>query len=179
MLARETSDAELLRRIRRAVATVSRGGGIDEFAEELELQRGVSGFAHHCVPVALFCWLRWPGDFRAAVEAAVLAGGDTDSTAAIVGGLVGATTGEAGLPRQWLDGIAEWPRTVLWMRTLGRRLAAAADCKDSGAAPACVASSSSPLPSPLPLFWPGLIVRNVIFLAIVLLHGFRRLFPPY
>jgi hypothetical protein len=31
---------------------------------------------------------------------------------------------------------------------------------------------------PLPLFWPGLIARNVAFLLIVLGHGFRRLLPP-
>lgn len=26
---------------------------------------------------------------------------------------------------------------------------------------------------------PGLLLRNTVFLAIVLLHGFRRLLPPY
>jgi hypothetical protein len=31
----------------------------------------------------------------------------------------------------------------------------------------------------LRLFWPGLIPRNLFFLAIVFLHGFRRLLPPY
>ena len=43
----------------------------------------------HTVPVALYCHWRWPGDFRRAVEDAVLAGGDTDTTAAIVGGMAG------------------------------------------------------------------------------------------
>ena len=32
---------------------------------------------------------------------------------------------------------------------------------------------------PVPLFWPGLIPRNLLFLAVVLGHGFRRLLPPY
>jgi ADP-ribosylglycohydrolase len=170
LLGRHTSDAELLRRVGQAADIARRAGSIDELTEVLGLQHGVSGFVHHCVPVALFCWLRWPDDCRAAVEAAVLAGGDTDSTAAIVGGLVGATTGEAGLPPPWLDGIVEWPRSVSWMRRLGRRLASVEANEIGGA--------SQPSAS-LPLFWPGLIVRNVVFLAIVLLHGFRRLFPPY
>jgi len=29
------------------------------------------------------------------------------------------------------------------------------------------------------IFWPGLVPRNFLFLAIVLVHGFRRLAPPY
>jgi hypothetical protein len=33
--------------------------------------------------------------------------------------------------------------------------------------------------APLFLFWPGVIPRNMLFLLIVLLHGFRRLLPPY
>jgi hypothetical protein len=31
----------------------------------------------------------------------------------------------------------------------------------------------------VPLWWPGLAVRNSLFLAIVLGHGVRRLLPPY
>jgi ADP-ribosyl-[dinitrogen reductase] hydrolase len=35
------------------------------------------------------------------------------------------------------------------------------------------------LQPPLPVFVPALIPRNLLFLAVVLFHGFRRLFPPY
>jgi hypothetical protein len=34
-------------------------------------------------------------------------------------------------------------------------------------------------PGPLPLFWPGILPRNALFTAVVLLHGLRRLLPPY
>jgi hypothetical protein len=115
------------------------------------------------VPVALYCWLRWPGDFRRAVEEAILLGGDADTVGAIVGGLVGATAGAASIPEEWLRGIADWPRSVTWMRRLGARLA------EHGSEPAAA----------VPLFWPGLIPRNLLFLLIVLGHGFRRLLPPY
>lgn len=30
-----------------------------------------------------------------------------------------------------------------------------------------------------PLFWPAIPPRNLLFLAIALAHGFRRLLPPY
>jgi hypothetical protein len=32
---------------------------------------------------------------------------------------------------------------------------------------------------PVPLFWPALPLRNMLFLMIALGHGFRRLLPPY
>ena len=131
-----------------------------EYAASLGLRRGVSGYINHTVPVALYCWLRWPTEFRAAVEAAICLGGDTDSVAAIVGGLVGATGGEAAIPKEWLDGLIEWPRSVGWMRRLAERLAGGRR-------------------SPQPLFWPAVLPRNVLLLTIVLLHGLRRLLPPY
>jgi len=33
--------------------------------------------------------------------------------------------------------------------------------------------------APVRYFWPGIAVRNLFFLAVVLAHGFRRLAPPY
>lgn len=45
------------------------------------------------VPVALHAWLSHPGDVRKAVLAAVHRGGDTDTTAAITGAIVGAGVG--------------------------------------------------------------------------------------
>ena len=81
-------------------------------SEEAFMGRGVSGYIYHTVPVALFCWLRWPGDFRRAVEEVILLGGDADTTGAVVGGIAGATVGQGGIPAEWLQGILEWPRSV-------------------------------------------------------------------
>jgi ADP-ribosylglycohydrolase len=128
---------------------------------------GVSGFVLHTVPAALYVWLRHPGDFRRAIEEIVRLGGDTDTTAAIVGALVGATTGVRGIPPEWLAGVWEWPRTVGWLERLAERLARQ------------FPSGGEPERSgPLPLFWPGLLARNLAFLLIVLGHGLRRLLPP-
>ncbi|WP_063772153.1 ADP-ribosylglycohydrolase family protein [Kitasatospora mediocidica] len=55
------------------------------------------------VPFALWCAARWLDDYRGAVLAAIRAGGDVDTTAAIVGGVVAARTGVAGIPRAWLE----------------------------------------------------------------------------
>jgi ADP-ribosylglycohydrolase len=154
----------------RTVGTcLERDAPVAELAEALGLARGVTGYVLHTVPVALYAWLRHLGDFRAAVEAVILLGGDTDSTGAIVGGLAGASVGVRGLPGEWLAGLVEWPRSVAWMERLAGRLAEQFPARGE------VARS----PGPLPLFWPGVLPRNLALLAVVLVHGFRRLLPPY
>ena len=121
------------------------------------------------VPVALYAWLRRPGDVRNAVEQVIKLGGDADTTGAIVGAITGATVGASSIPLDWLDGILEWPRSVRWMRSLADRLADRFGPEGEAARPG----------KPLRLFWPALLLRNLIFLGVVLLHGLRRLLPPY
>ncbi len=147
---------------------LERNASPEELAEAFGLKNGISGYVYHTVPMAIYCWLRSLHDFRAAVESVIALGGDTDTTGAIVGGLAGATLGESAIPQEWMDGICEWPRSVNWMRKLAARLAQRfSDSNDAGPC------------GPVPLFWPGLLIRNLIFLIIVLTHGFRRLLPPY
>ncbi|MBM7118912.1 ADP-ribosylglycohydrolase family protein [Archangium primigenium] len=149
-------------------AAWERGASVAAFAEDLGLGDGVSGYVLHTVPVVLYAWLRHATDFRRAVEETILLGGDSDTTGAIVGALMGATLGPGAIPAEWLAPIAEWPRSVAWMRRLGGRLAA------RFAGPATDTS-----PGALPLFWPALVPRNLLVLVVVLGHGFRRLLPPY
>jgi ADP-ribosylglycohydrolase len=145
-----------------------RGAPAVELADALGLHRGVSGYVYRTVPLALYCWLRHPGDFRQAVEEVIALGGDADSTGAVLGGIAGATLGAGGIPGEWLDGLLEWPRSVAWMRRLADRLARQFP---AGGLPV--------RQGPLLLFWPGLIPRNLLFLSVVLAHAFRRLLPPY
>jgi ADP-ribosyl-[dinitrogen reductase] hydrolase len=146
---------------------LARKSSSEEVVNELGLQRGVSGYVLDTVPVALFCWLRWPGDFRMALEQAILLGGDTDTVAAIVGALSGATNGIEAIPPEWRNGLVEWPRSATWMQSLADRLVRQFHL------------SSENTVGPQPLFWPGLIPRNMIFAAAVILHALRRLLPPY
>jgi ADP-ribosylglycohydrolase len=148
-----------------AAVEAARLGRREVFLEEANIGGSVSGWMLQTVPAAIYCWLRHPLDYRAAVEEVVLLGGDTDTTAAIVGALVGASVGVEGIPADWLTGLADWPRSRGWIGRLAGRLAEARDGDHRVA--------------PLPLFWPAIPLRNLLFLLIVLLHGFRRLFPPY
>ncbi|MEE9610024.1 MAG: ADP-ribosylglycohydrolase family protein [Desulfatiglandales bacterium] len=135
------------------------------FARELGLVKGVTGYIYHTVPVVLYAWYRHFGAFEETLNGVLDCGGDTDTTGAIAGALAGAVVGEQGIPRQWLDGIFEWPRSVKILKTIGDRL--------------CECSQQNHAFSPVPYFRPGVLPRNLFFLLVVLLHGFRRLAPPY
>lgn len=148
---------------RKLVDALAAKTSVQAFAESLGLRDGITGYAYHSVPVAMYAWLRHRGDFRAAMESALNCGGDTDSVGAIVGALTGIDVGKESIPFEWLSGICEWPRSNLALEQIGERLA-----RQKGA--------GRPL-GPIRYFWPGLIPRNLIFLAAVLLHGFRRLRP--
>jgi len=57
--------------IDQAADSVRAGQSTPAFAAALGLERGVSGYALHSVPVALHAWLAHPRDYRAAVLAAI------------------------------------------------------------------------------------------------------------
>jgi ADP-ribosylglycohydrolase len=140
---------------------LGRGDSVSSFADELGLAEGVSGYSYHSVPVALHAWLRSIGDYREAMLSALNCGGDTDTVGAICGALAGASGEGDNIPPEWRDSIVEWPRSAKTLTEISRRLA---DQKLGG-----------PIAGPVAYFWPGLILRNLIFLVTVLVHGFRRM----
>ena len=159
---------ELLAALGQVKAHLQKGASVSDFTRALGIEGFVTGYINHTVPVALFCWLRHLDDFRGAVEAGICAGGDADTVGAIVGALSGAYLGAEKIPRALLDGLLEWPCSVRWMRELARRLALQFP-----------ASGEPVRQSPLALFWPFTLLRNLFFIPWVFLYGVRRLFPPY
>ena len=61
------------------------------------------------VPLALWIATRHLDDYREAVETAVAAGGDTDTMAAIVGGIVASRVGVSGIPAEWREAVEPLP----------------------------------------------------------------------
>jgi hypothetical protein len=99
------------------------------------------------------------------LETVIECGGDTDTVAAIAGTLAGATVGESGIPQDWIDGIFDAPINVgLLLKTAERLADSVSGNSYRGADRYC---------------WILLIPRNLFFLSVVLLHGIRRLLPPY
>jgi ADP-ribosylglycohydrolase len=158
-------DNELVSLIRDAVNSVENGQSTVAFADSIGLTKGVSGYVYHTVPVSIHAWLSNQQDFRSAVTHVVECGGDTDSTGAIVGGIVGASVGRAGIPAEWIERLCEWPRSIKWMERLAVQVESA------------LQSNTPVRPIELPIH--GVLLRNLFFLGIVLYHGFRRLLPPY
>lgn len=136
-----------------------------EFTESLGLARGVSGYIYHTVPVALYAWYRHFGSFEETVTSVILCGGDTDTTGAIVGALVGLSYGTEAIPTCWMDPILNYPQGWEYIHHLADLLADA---------------MISRLPqTPPPSRWPSLIARNFLFQLAVMVHLFRRCLPPY
>ena len=154
------ASSEMIELTNRVAQSVNNGETTLDFATTLCGERGVSGYVLQTVPVALHAWLSHQSDFRGAITTVVACGGDSDSVAAIVGGIVGAQNGRDALPKDWLVSLAEWPRDVSWMENLAHSLA-----RNDNQAPRDFA------------LW--LWLRNLFLLFVVLLHGLRRLAPPY
>ncbi len=152
----------LAARLRGAFAN---GEPVDQFAHSVGATHGVSGYAYQTAPVAIYAALVHRDDFDAALGAAIACGGDTDTVSSIVGALVGARVGASSIPKTWKTDLADWPRSIHLLEKIGVRLRSQ--------------QSVSCGHGPVRYFWPAIPLRNLFFLGIVLVHGFRRLFPPY
>jgi ADP-ribosyl-[dinitrogen reductase] hydrolase len=157
---------ELIDLLKKTIDSVLAGQSTADFADQiLGLKKGVTGYTYHTVPVAIHAWLNNQNDYQTAIIEIIRCGGDTDTVAAIAGGIIGTHVGKAGIPEAWLDNLWEFPRSIKWMEKLGQRLAQV--------------DYHNHQPSWSPIYFIVLLSRNFIFMIIVLGHGFRRLLPPY
>lgn len=148
--------AEFLQLIKLACESAQKNEAGTIFAVDLGLDKGVSGYIYHTVPVVVQVWLRCQQDYSTAVIEIIKLGGDTDTTAAILGGIIGARVGKESIPQKWLDNLWEYPRTVNWMEKLGKKLAYV--CK------------TQIRQKPLRLNVLLIPFRNLFFLLVVIVH---------
>ena len=151
---------EFLDLMQKACSSAEKGEPAPLFAASLGLERGVSGYIYHTVPVAIQIWLRHQENYPDAIAEIIHLGGDTDTTAAILGGILGAAIGKQGIPQIWLDNLWEYPRNISWMENLGAKLAQ-------------VCATDSPQKA-LSLGIFPLLLRNCLFLLIIISHIFLR-----
>lgn len=134
-------------------------GKLEDAITSSGLKRGISGYILHTLPVSVAAWYIHFGDFRKTIETIAALGGDTDTVAAIAGSLAGISCTKDEIPDDWVTGIIDYPHSINYFIRL-------ADALDSGQAGNTRFSW---------LLFP----RGVLFTATVLLHGLRRLLPPY
>lgn len=159
------SGNELRTALLSVVEGLASGISCQDFAKSQGWGRGISGYVNQTVPAALYCWAHSPHDFRECVENAALLGGDTDTVAAITGGICGANLGSDVIPAAWIERLAEWPRTTDWIRRLAQELTAAME--------------NQTIANPPPMCWAATLPRNAMFAAMVIMLALRRLLPPY
>lgn len=113
------AEPTLLAALDRARQLAARGAPDDEAAQAL----GTTGYVVHTVAFAGFCFLAH-GTPLAAVQAAVRAGGDTDSIGAVAGALAGALGGTASLPAPLIAELHDGPFGPSHLRALASALSA-------------------------------------------------------
>ncbi len=158
-------DSAMLASVRAVEASIAKAQSASEFVSGLGSRNGVSGYMLHTVPAVLHVWLRHQNDFMGGVTEMVRLGGDSDSTAAIVGGIIGARVGAQGIPPHLLRDLRDWPCSTVFVQRVAQRLA--------------LVRNSNARMRAVPVFWPAIPLRNLLFLLIVLAHGLRRMLPPY
>ena len=125
---------------------------------------GISGFIVPTTVMACYCFLRYPTNFDRAVQSSIGLGGDTDSVAAIVGGLVGAHVGYEKLPARLVEQLNVPPQNAAWIAEMAERLSHwPHGVDDLHFAPAL---SSDPLLQ---------IIRNLWMLFLVIVHLILRI----
>lgn len=157
----EAGTGEVVKQVHAAVHAARRGESAAAFAAAIGCSKGVSGYVLHTVPMAIFLWLSYAGRVHQGIDAAVRLGGDTDSVAAIVGGLIAAADGGASLPKDLIARIKDFPCSI--------------NALERCAASMATGDSRSPWRSRQVWALP----RNLLFLIVVLAHGLRRLLPPW
>ncbi|HEY9069052.1 MAG TPA: ADP-ribosylglycohydrolase family protein, partial [Candidatus Ozemobacteraceae bacterium] len=150
-----------------ARASAASGATTAGFAAAQGWNHGVSGFILHTIPAVIHAWHRSPGNLREALEDIIAAGGDTDTTAAILGGIIGAGAPPDGFPADLTASFRDWPWSVELFRRCGEAVGQALK-------PGTTVKPAVPI-----ILWPAVLLRNICFAAIVLAHVLRRLLPPY
>jgi ADP-ribosyl-[dinitrogen reductase] hydrolase len=162
----EDKETEWLNLTDQLIYSLKQGLSVSEFAELIGQKKGISGYVYKTVPMAIYAWYYHFDNFQDALEAVFNCGGDTDTTGAITGALCGVTGGESAIPRQWIEKIFDFPRNPQLLIKIADKLTENIN-------------NHYQKNIPVNYDWWWILPRNLLFLIVVLIHGFRRLLPPF
>lgn len=135
----------------------------EEAERDAALALGTTGFVMESVPLVLYWYRRFvcrgagPAQVLPTLVSCVRCGGDTDSNAAMLGALIGATVGASGLPATWIQQLHDGPFGPKHQRELAGALA--------GRGP------------PPRWSWLAALGRNLALYPVVVVHVLRRVWP--
>lgn len=158
-------DEDLFSSLKLAQEYLQKECSFHEYLKALGLdKKGISGYVNHTVPAVIYAWLFYYDDYQAGIENIILAGGDTDSTASLLGSLLGISCitnnrEDMGSYTKWLNSIMDYPINVKKIELLAESV----ELKKLDGCPK--------------FNFLAFVIRNICVLSIVLLHGFRRLIP--
>ena len=122
-VALEVAATDELRTALDQAATLARAGD----TSPAQVHRAIGSSSDACTSVAAsLCSAALYAGFEDAVRAAVRMGGDTDTTAAMTGAVVGAREGVGAIPSRWLAALEDGPQGASYVAELARGLAEAA-----------------------------------------------------
>jgi len=136
-----------------------------DFASAIDMGNGVTGFVVPTVLVALHAWLSNLDSYTDVVMTCIRCGGDTDTVASIAGSLSGAYLGFEQIPCRLGSQVCDYPFAYSRLLSLSVGLAGIESGRYSERW--------------IGLRWLLMPLRNIVLLLIVLLHGIRRISPPY
>ncbi|WP_242606787.1 ADP-ribosylglycohydrolase family protein [Protofrankia symbiont of Coriaria ruscifolia] len=132
-LSSEREGSEVVATLQAALGAAADGVPTPERVESL----GAGWVAEEALAIAVYCAAAAPQDPRAALLAAVNHSGDSDSTGAICGNLVGVSLGENALPADWVKDLEGYDLVGQVADDLVKEIACTAEISDDfGAAPA-------------------------------------------
>ena len=161
---------------------------LNQFMQSTFAQKSVSGYMYHTVPAVWFAYLRHRHQPMQGLQCLIEAGGDVDTTCAIAGGIWGVQYGQQ-IQASVQGKLLEPKLNPRFFYRLSQQVYQPAIYQNNDKISGKNNSTSKQLQKQetavysktTPLRFGGIItlLRNLIFLLIVLVHGFRRLLPPY
>lgn len=160
----EYNDTELIQILSEVVNSIKNIENTHEFCKRVFKGKGVSGYMYHTIPAVIHCWLNNQNDFKNAILEMINCGGDTDTTAAILGTIIGAKGNIKNIPAEWKDKVISFPFNDSYIEKLSEALEKSLNKQNIS------------IDKPLDIL---LFIKNITMYPVILFYGFRRLFPPY
>jgi len=95
--------------LKKTIQSVNSKQSTKNFAENLGLSKGVTGYIYHTIPIAIHAWLSNQNNFQAGLMSTIQCGGDADTVGSIVASLIGIQVGAENIPENWRKGIFDYP----------------------------------------------------------------------